>query len=449
MKVGKSIFTKLFISFIVFAFAIVGTFIISLIATAVLIGGGDVNTLSPYMLVNENGEVTEKATMEKLGCWVEELNEKNEVIAVQGDKMTPNESYSGQELLELVSSFHDGEYIGFYIEKGERRYLCIYPKEVMQVNATVVLNYVDGKEPFFFLALFVAILLSEILLLSIFLRHKIKKPLTAIVDGMERLKNGDDSARIALKTEAEFQNIVDTFNLMAGKLQDEKKEKHLMQERKNRLLLELSHDIKTPISTIKSYANALDAGLVPEEKKKEYYRTIDKKSDRVRLIADDMFTMLKMDNPEYVINRSEVELCEFLRRICAEYYEEISGDGFDFEIDIPEGEIAVSLDRNLFARVLGNLLMNARKYNQTGEMIGVSLRVVDGKRIIRVYDDGERIEDDFAKEMFQPFRRGAEERSSDGGTGLGLAIARLITEKHDGSLQYRYESCHNVFEIVV
>ena len=118
-----------------------------------------------------------------------------------------------------------------------------------------------------------------------------------------------------------------------------------MTQKKNQMLLELSHDIKTPISTIKSCANALEEGLVPIEKVPEYYHIIEAKADRVQALSEDMFVMLKMDNPDYRINPETVNLCEYLRQLCAEYYDEITEAGFEFIIDIPETQINAEITK--------------------------------------------------------------------------------------------------------
>ena len=263
---------------------------------------------------------------------------------------------------------------------------------------------------------------------------------------MERLKTGDSSARIEIKTEAEFEEIVNTFNVMAEQLEQEQFEKQQLIEKKNQMLLELSHDIKTPIATIKSCANALTEGLVPSEKVKEYYHIIDKKADRVKALSEDMFVMLKMDNPNYSLQLEKVDMCEYLRQLCAEHYDEITDTGFEFHVEIPDYRMDASLDKGLFSRVIENLLSNARKYNKTGKQITVKLEKKE-KLILEVRDDGEAIEPQFAMQMFQAFSRGDSARKTNGGTGLGLSIVQIIVQKHGGDIIYLRDGAENVFRI--
>ena len=416
---------------------------------AVWLGEGDPTGIMPDSMIDKNGNVVGLDILEKLGGWVEELDDNYNVIAVYGDKQTSDKSYTSAELLDMTSSEGESEHIGFFIKRcnGEKNFLCLYRREVMQINATIIINQVDYNSVPVFLVVFLLLSLLEIILISLYLKRKIKNPLDKIVEGMEDLKSGNEDARINIRTEAEFENIVDTFNVMAEQLQTEKAEKEQLTQKKNRMLLELSHDIKTPVATIKSYANALEAGLVPEEKVTETYRIIDAKANRVQKLTDDMFMMLKMDDPDYRLNPENVDFSEYLRQLCAEYYDEITEAGFGFEIDIPERKIAADIDTDLFSRVVGNLLSNAKKYNQTGSTISVKLWTENDNIYFAVSDDGDEIDKNFSEQMFNAFSRGDKARKTDGGTGLGLAISRIIIEKHSGKINYRRNGQWNIFEV--
>lgn len=444
----KSIFFKSIGSFILFAVAIVITFVLCLVLEAVVIGGGDPTGWNPNAVIDEYGNVTNIEIIENLGGWIEELDEDCNILRVYGDKKTPQQRYTPDELLKLTSVYSDSEYATFYVapEKTERRFLCVYGKDVMRVNATLIVNNISSRgQPDFFL-LFISLSIAEIVLISLYHKRTIKRPLDKIISGMESLRSGNYDTRINIRTEAEFEEIVKTFNVMADRLENEKTEKERITESKNRMLLELSHDIRTPIATIKSCANALEAGLVPDERIREYYRTIDVKANRVHALSDDMFTMLKIDDPNYTLNLERANICEYLRRLCAEYYNEVSEAGFEFVVDIPEKEISGEIDTNLFSRVVGNLLTNAIKYNDTGSMISVTLTEND-KLVLEISDDGQPIDSMLAAEMFSAFSRGDKARRTNGGTGLGLAISKMIVEKHGGEIGYFRDGNENVFRV--
>lgn len=451
MKIKKSIFTKLIGSFLLYAGAMVLTFVVCLVIDAAVLGEGNPGNIMPNSIVDENGNIVNLEIAGKIGGWVEELDDSYNVTAVYGEKQSANTAYTAAELLDLTSPYGKSEFIGFVVQrsKAEKTFLCLYRRSVMSVNPSVIVNSTDLNTVPVFGIVFSPLAIIEIVLISLYLKKKIKKPLDVIVDGMERLKSGDDSARISVTTEAEFEKIVDTFNVMAENLQREKSEKEQLTRKKNQMLLELSHDIKTPVATIKSYANALEAGLVPEEKIGDTYRIIDAKANRVGKLTDDMFMMLKMDNPEYKPNLERIDLCEVLRKLCAEFYDEITGNGFRFDVDIPEMEIRTEIDTDLFSRLVGNLLSNAEKYNKTGDAISVRLSEDNATVVLTVSDNGCEIDKALAEQMFNAFSRGDKARKTDGGTGLGLAISKIIAEKHGGNICYRRDDGWNVFEVEV
>lgn len=466
LKWKKSIFTKLFGCFILYAVIMVITFLLCLLAELLIMTKGNPESVFPDNIFDENGEVASLETIQSVGGWVEELDDEYHTIRIYGEKKTHTNNYSAEELLDLTSLLGEQAYIGFLVtpENTARKFLCIYDKNMIDVHVTFLLNPEGGIGTLSIFPIFFPISILEIVLISLYLKKKIKNPLDEIVSGMENLKTAlisadqgnipgqgnpkaDGSVRISIKTEAEFEKIVETFNLMAKRLEEEKAEREFMTQKKNQMLLELSHDIRTPVATIKSYVNALEENLVPEEKKMGVYHIIDGKTDRVQKLSDDMFTMLKMDNPEYMPHWENTDMCEFLRQLCAGCHEEITEAGFDFVIDIPENPIPAQIDPGLFSRAVENLLTNAVRYNRTGKNIAVSLCSKAQRVILSVSDDGAEIDEDLASKMFLAFSRGDASRQTSGGTGLGLAISRIIAEKHGGNIRYCRKDGENVFVV--
>jgi signal transduction histidine kinase len=281
-----------------------------------------------------------------------------------------------------------------------------------------------------------ALFLTEVLLISLYLKRHIDKPIKQLMSGMDEVSNGERDVVLDYNTDKEFEDIRDKFNRMARKLKESEAEKHQIEQRRNQMLLELAHDIKNPVASIKSSVTALNEGLVSDDKLKDYYRTIDMKAERIRTLTEDMNTSLKLESDSYELVREEKDVCEIVRRICVEFYEDITATGKDFDINIPEEPCMASVDEKLFGRVINNLLANANKYNSSGKLIVLNLSSENSEILIEVMDDGEAIDEEFVPKMFDEFARGDKTRKTDGGTGLGLAISRKIMEKHNGSLKY-------------
>lgn len=451
-KFKKRIFTKLIVCFVSLPILLIITALLCLLLDFVIFTQGNAQNLIPYNVVDENGKLQNLDILQNIGGWLEELDEEYRVVQIYGEKKNNTDQYTQEEIFRLLSLSpdSDNQFIGFLMDApADGHYLCLYERDIFQVN--IVVDFASSTPSSRLTKLFVVtfFLLAglEVLLMSLYLRRKIKKPLEHLTEGMERIKAGESGMILDIKAEAEFEQIVDAFNLMTSELEKQKKENAGLIAQKNQMLLELSHDIKTPIATIKSYANALEAGLVSDEKKPDYYHTIDLKAERVAALSEDMFFMLKMDNPDYTPAFEEVNICEFLRKICAEFYDEITGVGFTFSIDIPEENISASVDENLFSRVITNLLSNALRYNKSGEHIGIICKKDSAHIIIEIYDDGAPIDETLASQMFTAFVRGDKTRKTDGGTGLGLAISKVIVEKHGGEIGYCRADKKNIFFI--
>lgn len=444
-KIKGSIFRKLLVSYFIFSFVAIITVFGGLLAEIFAISNGDPGTLIPAMIVNEDGSLDSLENVFLAKGWVEKLDDNYRVVEVYGEKQTEKMSYTERELLEMIKvDIVDTDYYTFWEEANEGSYLFVYPYEVMSVSFTFdfaeMNNSASGTG---LIAAFLVILVAEGLLVSFYIYRKIRIPLKRMVEGMKRVANGEDHVNLSFKTEGEFFEIVEAFNTMIDSLEKEKAEKEKLQQERNQMLLELSHDLKTPLASIKSASTALAEGVVHEDELGRYYRIIEAKSDRVNAMADDMFTMLKMESSDYIPEKEKVDFCELVRQICAEYYEEMSR--FDVEIDIPEKNIFVMADKRLITRTVANLLTNAVKYNQIGSTIAVCVLEEKERVSILVSDDGEEIAEEVKMSMFQAFVRGDKSRRTSGGTGLGLAIAKGVARKHGGDISYQYREGKNQF----
>ena len=451
-KKKKGIFAKLMISFFLFTILAIVIFVGSLFAVAIGIGGNGTPGVNVYDIFDTEGKVANIEGIGRLGGWVEKLDANYQVIDTWGTKQTSSMLYTKKEFSELLAASEGStmDYVGYMTYGSEDGldyyYVTILPRSAVNTNITFILNDIKTWN-IVFVFLFFGLFLLLCILMSYYLSSTIRKPLMRISEGMERVRLGEEGVRILFPAKAEFAEIKDTFNLMMDRLEEEKAEKIQNEQKKNRLLLDLSHDIKTPISTIKSYANALEANLVPENEKENVYKTIDRKANRVSHLMEDMFMMLKLDSTEYAVKTEKIDLTEFLRQICAEYYDEMESKGFEFAIDIPEEMIEAEVDLKLFERVITNLLQNAVKYNNTGHEIGISMKASGKPILITVTDDGEAINPDISASLFAAFVRGDKARKTDGGTGLGLSIAKMIVEKHGGRISYCRQEDRNCFVI--
>lgn len=223
----------------------------------------------------------------------------------------------------------------------------------------------------------------------------------------------------------------------ADRMEEHKKEMRLLYEKKRNLMLsDIAHDLKTPITTIAGYAKALNDGMVQdEEKKKEYLATIESKSERMNELITLLFEYVKLDSAYFSLNIKSENIAELLRKNAAFLYSDIEEKGMYLEINVPEEPCMVQVDTLQFSRAITNLLTNAIKHNPLGTCIGLELVQNKNHIDIRISDNGELIPKFLAEHIFEPFAMGDSSRKSQTGSGLGLSIAEKIIQMHGWELR--------------
>lgn len=210
----------------------------------------------------------------------------------------------------------------------------------------------------------------------------------------------------------------------------------MAQDSKKRMIRDISHDLKTPITSILGYSKAmLDDVVTDENDKKTYLNYIYNKTKRINYLVDELFIFSKLDSPGYTLNLEKQDICEFLRELIALYYIDIEENNFLLDIDIPEESIYSMIDTKELERALGNIITNSIKYNKSGTKISIGLiKEVDNICIV-IEDNGVGISEDVIEKIFDEFVRADESRKTDGGSGLGLAITKKIIKLHDGDIK--------------
>lgn len=237
------------------------------------------------------------------------------------------------------------------------------------------------------------------------------------------------------------------------RMEKEAEEMRKVYEKKRNLMLsDIAHDLRTPITTIAGYSKALnDEMVITEEKKREYLQAIENKSARMNDLINLLFDYVRLDSANYGLRKDEIDLPELLRTIAASLYSDVEEKGMEFEILIPEEIYMVSLDRVQFSRVIVNLINNAIKHNEAGTIISLEMKQYKNNVQIVVEDNGGLIPDFLAAQIFEPFAMGDASRTAQNGSGLGLSIAKKIVEMHGWTLELKqyYENKRKAFIIEI
>ncbi|MFB0831379.1 ATP-binding protein [Brevibacillus laterosporus] len=448
-KKSRSLYTSLILDYFVFNFfllvVLIGLAIYLLNATFNHIESMDIVDVkieaSNYKQEDQRKELLPQLT--SIGGWLEHLNANKQLVRVYGTKLDDHKSYSENQLFDLLQN-HEQQpyYYSMYQNTLDPKtpYLLL---KIPRNNILVSKDFeqIDIFDPFAksfmtYLGMFGFIMLIFIVLYIYWTARRIKAPLIIILDALKKMTDGDYSTRIHLKAEHEFVQIRDTFNYMADVLEETRRENEILEKGKQRMLMDISHDLKTPITSIQGYAKALKEGMATdEERKQRYLEYIYQKSIRVNHLIDNLFELLKLDAPDYRLHLRLEEITEFIRDMVVLHYTEMLDKQFHLQLDIPEREIYLYFDRIQLTRVLSNLLVNAIKYNPVGTTMRISLSEEKYYVVIKIADNGIGISEDIKENIFEPFVRADSSRASEGGTGLGLSIAKRVVTKHGGTIK--------------
>ena len=216
------------------------------------------------------------------------------------------------------------------------------------------------------------------------------------------------------------------------------REELLRSEEEKRMLLvsEISHDLKTPLASVQGYSEMLLSKDVDTQKQREYLQSIYDNSVRSNNILRSLFMYSKLGSAGFKPNTERMDICEYTRQVIAEYIPVFEEKGFGYELEVPENELAVSIDKELFRRVYDNLIENALKYNAAGTKIMIGVEDKESSVEITVADNGTGIPAEYTDKIFLPFFRADIASSNRDGSGLGLAIVRQIVTLHGGDISY-------------
>ncbi len=203
---------------------------------------------------------------------------------------------------------------------------------------------------------------------------------------------------------------------------------------KTELITNVSHDLRTPLTSIISYAELLKKEGVSDEDRNAYLEIIDRKSKRLKLLIEDLFEVSKMASGNMELHKDNVDLVQLLQQSLAEYDDKIKESTLLFRFNTPEKPINATVDGQKLWRVFDNLIGNIIKYSLENSRVYINIDEKDGQaeisfKNVSKYELSENID-----ELFERFKRGDVSRHTEG-SGLGLAIAKSIIDLHEGTLE--------------
>jgi len=274
--------------------------------------------------------------------------------------------------------------------------------------------------------------------------------------GTRDIVSGDPDRRIELTGMRRFPDLLEH----AGQLNDlgaaintaveermKAVEEQMKSERmKAELITNVSHDLKTPLTSIINYVDLLKKEDLPGEKAREYVQVLDRKSQRLKKLTEDLVEASKASTGALAVNAERIGMGQLTTQALGEYGEKLSGAGLHLVAALPEEEIFVLADGRHLWRILDNLMGNCVKYAMPGTRVYLDLCVREGRAVFTLKNISARQLNIPAEQLMERFVQGDESRAAEG-SGLGLSIARSLTELQGGT--FRLEVDGDLFKAVM
>jgi signal transduction histidine kinase len=230
------------------------------------------------------------------------------------------------------------------------------------------------------------------------------------------------------------------INALAMKLQTLEEERAAIDAERRELTAAISHDLRTPLASMRAMVEALDDGVVDDAAEvRRYYVTMRRAIDRLSRMIDDLFELAQIDAGALRFDVQHMVLQEIVAEVADAMQPQARQHGIMLALALPDEPVHVAVDGARIERALANIVRNALEHTPAGGSVSVSLAVDGGSAVVTVTDAGEGIAPDDLEHIWKRFYRASKSRSrtngaSDDGAGLGLAIARGIIESHGGSV---------------
>lgn len=315
-------------------------------------------------------------------------------------------------------------------DSGEKRTLVFYsPRRSLQRDEISVERW--NQIWYLLIPLFLLVLAIFGFLIS----REIKRYLQPLNAALLGIPSGQPADLQNYRGPREFVEIARNFDRVTEQLEESERQKKELDSQRRQMLMDISHDLKTPITVIQGYAKAICDEIIPHESVPHYAELIYHKATAVSELTAAFLEYSTITHPGFGLETARCDLCEYLKEYFGEKYEELEEKGFSLTAELPDEPIFCELDIPKFRRILENIVNNSMRYNPHGTEIFCGLQVQEQFALLTLGDKGIGIPPEICDTLFDAFVTGDRSRGPGGGHGLGMAIVKNLTEAHGGTVE--------------
>lgn len=330
-----------------------------------------------------------------------------------------------------------------------------YFNDIRRLVKKVTFTFEDGSAGSVYLITKVNVMVSEALvtamlfamilvfiitgiLLVIWLRQSIFRPMNQLKDAMKKIAEGDLDTELRTDEKGEIRDLFDNFELMRKRLKSTADEKEQVEKTNRELISNISHDLKTPITSIKGYVEGIIDGVADSpEKMNKYIRTIYNKTNDMDLLINELTMYSQLDAKRIPYRFHQISVTDYFGDCAEEVGLDLEQKGIRFTYENKvDAKTQIFADPEQLKRVIHNIINNSVKYRkQEGACIKIRVSDSDHMVCVDMEDNGKGISPDDMEKIFERFyRTDASRNSAQGGSGIGLSISKKIVEEHGGEI---------------
>ncbi len=277
------------------------------------------------------------------------------------------------------------------------------------------------------LAVVVIVIVSAALIL-----RKERQQAKELAEALADVRNGNGNRRVLTDPNQLLSPLVYEINDIVHSYEDRIATFQQAEETNKQLMTSLSHDVRTPLTTLIGYLDAAHKGVVTGEEREEYIETARQKAYDLKGYIDVLFDWFKLNSNEFTMSLQRAEAAELTRNILIDWIPIFEEQNIDYLIDIPDQPVMVDVDSDSYMRIINNLMQNVIAHSQAS-IVHVHLKEQENTMRLSVVDNGVGIEERDLKQIFSRLYK-CDRGRSEKGSGLGLSIAYQLAEKMDGRL---------------
>lgn len=282
--------------------------------------------------------------------------------------------------------------------------------------------------------------------LAIWFTYRLISKFNQVLAGSEAVRDGCYHTKISIPPQGSLGKLAQNINQIADGLNTEVESRIKSERLKTELISNVSHDIRTPLTSVITYVDLLKQEEIENDKAAGYIDIIDQKSSRLKVLIDDLFEASKITSGSIPVNLETVDFAALLRQGLGELDDRLESSGLDLKLNIPQEKVLVHADGKMLWRAVENILSNVFKYALPKSRVYIDLLVQERQAELEIKNISAYELNIPEDELLERFKRGDESRHSEG-SGLGLSIAKSLMINQQGYLSVKIDG--DLFKVVI